>query len=322
MMQSTQTRIQQLAENANRDRDRLISIEQLLAESNAAAAAAPRVVAAPGADSSITEALATPAQQLEVARAALRNLELRLKPEHPDVTRTKRMIAELEAKVAATTPEPTGDAPQAVTVAATSGALTPTRASELRLQADEIRRRLDSYKAEQARLEAVIGGYTTRLEATPGLESELSELMRDYTTLQEAYTVLLKKSEESKIAVNLERRQIGQQFRIIDSPRLPERPVSPNRSRLNLMGLLAGLGLGLGLVAFMEYRDTTVKTDDDILISLSLPVLAVIPAMVTERERALRRRRMLVAVTASAVVAVAGAAVVAWQLGLLDRLVR
>jgi polysaccharide chain length determinant protein (PEP-CTERM system associated) len=314
MMQSAQGRLQSLAENANRDRDRLMSIEQLLAE---APPAPPAVVAVSG-DTNPGQVPATPAQQLAMAQASLRNLELRLTPQHPDVIRTKRIIAELEAKVTATagdTPAPQGE----TTAIAARPALSVARAADLRLQAEEIRRRLESYKGEQVRLEGLMSGYSGRLESTPALESELSELMRDYSTLQEAYTALLKKSEESKIAVNLERRQIGQQFRIIDSPRLPERPISPNRTRLNLMGLLAGLALGVGLVAFLEYRDTTVKTDDDVLISLSLPVLAVIPAMVTERERSARRRRLLVTVAASAVVALAGAAVAAWQLGLLDR---
>ena len=113
--------------------------------------------------------------------------------------------------------------------------------------------------------------------------------MRDYTTLQEGYTALLKKSEESKIAVNLERRQIGEQFKIIDGARLPERPISPDRVRINLMGILGGLALGLGLVALLEYRDTSFKSDDDVVTTLALPVLAVIPAH-DQRRRAPRRR--------------------------------
>ena len=62
----------------------------------------------------------------------------------------------------------------------------------------------------------MLASYDVRLEAAPKLESELTELMRDYDTLQGQYRTLLQKSEESKIAVNLERRQIGEQFKIID----------------------------------------------------------------------------------------------------------
>ena len=124
--------------------------------------------------------------------------------------------------------------------------------------------------------------------------------MRDYNTLQEGYTSLLRKSQDSSIAVNLERRQIGEQFRILDGARLPERPISPNRGRINLMGILAGLGVGMGLVALLEYRDSSFKTDDDIVSTLALPVLAVIPVMTNAGERrAERRRRVLLAAAAS-----------------------
>jgi hypothetical protein len=151
----------------------------------------------------------------------------------------------------------------------------------------------------------------------------VTELMRDYDTLQDQYRTLLRKSEDSKIAVNLERRQIGEQFKIIDGARLPERPVSPNRIRFNLMGILAGLGLGIALVALLEYRDTTLKTDEDVVTSLALPVLAVIPAMITTADRRrMKRRRVLLTLSASAAVVLAVVAVVAWRLELLQAWVR
>jgi succinoglycan biosynthesis transport protein ExoP len=123
--------------------------------------------------------------------------------------------------------------------------------------------------------------------------------------------------------VNLERRQIGEQFKILDGARLPERPISPNRTRINLMGLLGGLGLGLGLVALLEYRDTSLKTDEDVITTLALPVLAVIPAMITAAERRkLKKRRLLLASSASVAGLVFVAVVAAWRLRLLDAWIR
>jgi uncharacterized protein involved in exopolysaccharide biosynthesis len=80
-----------------------------------------------------------------------------------------------------------------------------------------------------------------RVSVAPSLQAQLTELMRDYTTVQESYTSLLKRSEEAKLSVNMERRQIGEQFRIIDGARLPEKPVSPDRFRINLLGSSAVL---------------------------------------------------------------------------------
>jgi hypothetical protein len=192
----------------------------------------------------------------------------------------------------------------------------------MRQEAQELRGRLEFRKQEEARLQKEWSQYTARLEAAPALESALTELMRDYTTLQEQYTTLLRKSEESKIAVNLERRQIGEQFRVIDGARLPERPVSPNRLLINLVGILAGLGVGAALAAFLEYRDTTLKTDDDVTLTLALPVLAVIPAMITTHEFRRAKRRRTLAVAASLVSVLIVAVAVAWRLQLLPPWVR
>jgi uncharacterized protein involved in exopolysaccharide biosynthesis len=265
----------------------------------------------------------TYAQQLEAARGQLAVLLLRLKPEHPDIGRAKRVVAELEAKAEAEA------LAQPLSQTSPSPAVIRDRAAQARADAtrreiDELRARIESGKRQVARFQANIDAFTGRVERAPGLESQLTELMRDYTTLQEGYTSLLRKNEESKIAVDLERRQIGEQFRIIDAARLPERPVSPDRARINFLGLLAGLGLGVALVALLEYRDTSFKTDDDIVTALALPVIAVIPAMTSAVERrAYRRRKILLAASVSVVcMMLAGAVMAVWRLRLVEAWLR
>jgi polysaccharide chain length determinant protein (PEP-CTERM system associated) len=317
MIQATQTQLQANVASQHRDGDRLLVVEGAIAElSNAPAEV--RTAVRTGKPEELANASA--AQQLDAARINLRNLQLRLKPEHPDILTAKRVIAELEikAEAEALSTSVSSDAP-----AATQSKLTATRLAALRLEAEELRARLKTRKQEEARLQGVIASYTTRVEAAPGLESALTELMRDYETLREQYTTLNRKSEESKIAVNLERRQIGEQFKVIDGARFPERPVSPDRVRYNLLGLLSGLGLGLVLAGFLEYRDTTLKTDDDVVASLQLPVLAVIPAMLTVGERSrIRRRKIVFALSASLASLVLVAAVVVWKMDTIQGWVR
>ena len=69
-----------------------------------------------------------------------------------------------------------------------------------------------------------IAAYQAKIDAVPTTESELVELTRDYSTLQAAYGSLLMKREDSLIAANLERRQIGEQFKILDAASRPEKP--------------------------------------------------------------------------------------------------
>jgi capsular polysaccharide biosynthesis protein len=60
---------------------------------------------------------------------------------------------------------------------------------------------------------------------------------------------------------------------------------------INLMGALVGLGLGLGLVAFFDYKDKGLRSEDDVLAVLNLPVLAAIPVIGTAKGTRRERRR-------------------------------
>jgi hypothetical protein len=198
-----------------------------------------------------------------------------------------------------------------------------SRITSMRLEAAQLRTSLERRRLDDERLKQVLASYTVRVEVAPKLESELTQLMRDYDTLQGRYASLLAKSEDAKLAASLERRQVGEQFRIVDGARLSERPTSPDRVRLNLMGLLGGLAFGLLIVGFVEYRDTTFKSDDDVVVSLALPVIAVIPTMTTAFERhRINRRKILLGVSASILLLVSAAGVIAWRLELFQAWVR
>jgi capsular polysaccharide biosynthesis protein len=158
-----------------------------------------------------------------------------------------------------------------------------------------------------------MGNYQKRIEAAPARDAELTELTRDYRTLQTMYTSLLAKKEDSKVAANLERRQIGEQFKILDPARLPERPSSPNRRQLQLVGLGLAIGLGIALAALIEYLDKTLKSEVDVRAALNLVVLAGIPILPEVGRRGERRWKVVAISAAVLLVAAAGTAAVVWK---------
>jgi hypothetical protein len=85
-----------------------------------------------------------------------------------------------------------------------------------------------------------------------------------------------------------------------------------------LLGALSGLGIGLGLVAFLEYRDHSLRTEDEVWSVLKVPVLAAIPVIVTRADRARQRRRRIYsfAGATAAVVLLAGSVIVIRAVGL------
>ena len=89
-------------------------------------------------------------------------------------------------------------------------------------------------RANRERLEKDLADYKHRVESTPGVESQLQKLSRDYGIMQTNYQSLLSKQMNAKLSESLERRQKGEQFLIIDPANLPTIPDSPNRIRILL----------------------------------------------------------------------------------------
>lgn len=298
-LQNLQLRGQGLQDSIARDRDRRLILERQLAEAEsvlltAGAAPSPSSPRASGAEGNT--AAATAEQQLATARSNLQILEMRLKPEHPDIGRTKRLIADLEKKaeaernLAAVAAEKLDAGGPGAARMQLSGPA--RRVADLREEVANVDREIKAKEAQIAAVQRESAGYQGRLEAIPTRESELVELMRDYGTTEHLYQDLLGKREQSKIASNLERRQIGEQFKVLDPARRPERPFSPNRPLLMGLGSAVGLGVGLALVALLEFRDRSFKSEADVISAISLPVLASIPRMhgMLERRQSWRRR--------------------------------
>ena len=232
-----------------------------------------RQQAAAGALTQVPQA-AIPDDQLNLMqmREKLAALESTYTERHPDVVRLKGQIAKLESDLANS---PAGSSSSGGTL---SGAQPVVRADPgLISQSVQLSGVIRSIEIEKSRLQEQINEYQRRIEATPKREQELITLRRDYENIKESYNSLLNRKLEAEIAVNMEKKQKGEQFRIIDTARLPEKPISPDMRKLFLLAVAAGLGVGIGLIYLLETMDTSLKRPEDFENSLGLAVLATVP---------------------------------------------
>jgi polysaccharide chain length determinant protein (PEP-CTERM system associated) len=207
--------------------------------------------------------------ELQKLEAQEEDLKSRYTPDYPDVVAVQRQINDLKKQMAA--------APTA-TPAAT--AATPHYDSpgtmQLRAQITALGQAITQKRQQQSEIQAQIRTYQDRIQSTPMVEANMKNLTRDHQTAQDFYDSLLSKMNNSQMATDLERRQEGENFKIMDDANLPDAPTFPNRGMFAIGGFVLGLGFGVLLIAFLEYKDKSLRTERDVWAFTKLPTLATI----------------------------------------------
>ena len=224
-------------------------------------------------DSPTVTPVETLESQLKALIAQKKELEAVYTPDYPDVVDVTRQIAEKEKEIqaAASAHAPSSSTTPTRTVRADTPQLQQSRAQLRALQLS-----IASQKQEQARLNQQVKAYQDRIASSPEIEAEFKQVTRDHDTALQFYNALLSKMNESSMATNLERRQEGEQFQVLDAANLPEEPAFPNRRIFAAGGLIGGLCCGVLLAALLEYRDKSLRDEKDILHFTKLPTLASI----------------------------------------------
>ena len=209
---------------------------------------------------------------LEQMKQQLLQLQSRYTDRHPDINRLERMIAKHESTPGNVSEKNKGGSTE-------RKQLSRQELMELSYnsQVKDMQQEINEVTRDISELQKQISIYKVRVEATPKREQELMSLKRDYQNIQGAYSSLVNRKLEAEIAVNMERKQKGERFRILDSARLPQKPVSPDMKRLFILTLAAGLGLGGGVIFLLEYLNTSFRSPEDLESYLKIPVLATVP---------------------------------------------
>ena len=147
---------------------------------------------------------------------------------------------------------------------------------------------IEEKRKEQSQIEASIHSYQDKLESSPAVEQQYKLLTRDHEMAQSFYNDLQGKLQTASMSTDLEKRQEGEHFQVMDAANLPEAPFSPKRSVFVMSGAGFGLALGLLISGLLEYKDTTLRSERDIWAFTNLPTLGVIPVSDTPEIRSHR----------------------------------
>lgn len=280
------------------------------------------------------ERIYAPADRLKYLRAQLATFEALYSEQHPDVTRTRREIAGLEAGLSEIEQDERVQLDVLASLRAERNALSgrlsanhpdvrelDRRIAEIEAQVGEdgfentdsgyrqlkaqlaaVLAEMQSLNAMRDQLRARVADYKERLEITPVIEKDYRALQLDLEDARRKYSDLKAREMEALLAQNLESDRRGERLTVIEPPLPAEQPASPDRPLLIGLGAVLAIGLGIVAIFLVESLDDTVRDRQALERLTGVPVLGLIPEIRTSADR--RRGRLRIAAAASATVVV------------------
>ena len=138
---------------------------------------------------------------------------------------------------------------------------------------------LVSLELRNIEIKKMLEFFNEKLILLPEKQMKLASMVRDSEILNENYSFLRKKYEESKLNVAV---KTGDAF-LLDSARKPNTPVGQNSQRTILLHLFLGFSFSLVTIFIIEILNNTLKTIDEIE-KYNLPILGIIPSIGKEEK--------------------------------------
>ncbi len=146
---------------------------------------------------------------------------------------------------------------------------------ELGKVVESVRNQYQAALSEEQSLQSALNSQKSEALSQNRTGIEFGVLQRDVESNKQIYESLMQRTKETGISG--ERKSTN--IRVIDEAEVPKGPISPNVQRSALMSLVAGLTLSIGLVFFIDYLDSRLKTPQDLKNYLGVPFLGLIPVV-------------------------------------------
>ncbi|HPL62296.1 MAG TPA: hypothetical protein PK587_00895 [Syntrophales bacterium] len=202
----------------------------------------------------------SPGMQAEDLRRQVVQLASRYTEQHPDVIAAKKKLEDMEKGGAA------------------SREGNPLF-RDLQNQAAAVELEIRRLNDEENKVKSQLNMYRQRIENTPIREQAMASMAREHVNTKESYEKLLKKDQEARQARNLEHHQKGEQFKIVDPARIPEKPHEPDIPKVFSLGILLAFLTGGAAVYVRDSFDRTFHDAEDAEVTLGLKILANVPRL-------------------------------------------
>jgi polysaccharide chain length determinant protein (PEP-CTERM system associated) len=224
-------------------------------------------------------------------QSQLETLRLNYHETYPDIVRIRHQIGDLNDAIAAEN--------RRRQAAKASGHVTIDETVINNPMYQQLRRDLSDTQVQIDTLTARIGEARRQMQATVergkrvhGGEATLAELTRDYTVNRDIYQDLLKRRENARVSMNLDRDNQGLSFKVQEPATLPLHPSGLRFWHFIALGLVLGLGVPFALLYAKLYLDPRVRIAHAAADKHSAPLLGVVPHLWLPSETESMRREV------------------------------
>jgi succinoglycan biosynthesis transport protein ExoP len=194
-------------------------------------------------------------QSYKEARAKLQieyqqNLRI-YKPDFPKMLQIKAQIAEVDSQIK----------------------------GEIGAIAAGVQSQYDSAQKQEVLIRQKLGETRKQVLSTQDSSIDLNLLKREVDTNRQLYDALLQRLKQVGVSAGVATNNIS----VVDAAEPSLFPYEPSLPRNLLIGLAAGMFLGLCIVFVLEFLDDSIKFPDEIERMLGLPLMGIIPKVGTKR---------------------------------------
>lgn len=238
----------------------------------------------------------TPEQgQMARLQGELALLRSRYGPDYPDVLKIEQQLKALQAQMKSAAKTDSANTPAAAPV----GHHNPVLESQIAQLDQEIQKAT----ARESEIQKEIAFHQSKLEGAPAAQQQLAAAQSEYDDAEQNFKGLQVRKFSADVSSDVEIRQKGERFVIVQPAQPPARPYSPDRELIDGGALPAALGLAICLAIILEVMDGTIKTRREITEKIAAPVIGEIPWLQTSNGNRRQRFRVLLAAGSSSLLA-------------------
>lgn len=202
--------------------------------------------------------------------AEIAQLQLRFTDKHPDVLRARQTLDDLYQI-----------REEELRARAAGGLNTSIRtvdpvAQRIKIALSTTDADLAALRSQLAQKNAEVAYQRKMATTIPEVEAQLVRLNRDYTVIKTEYETLLQRLESARMNQEVQADKKDVTFKVLDPPRTPLRPSSPNRFLLNTLVLAAAFGGGLLVTWLLGQRDPTFYSTSPLNEAAGVPVYGMV----------------------------------------------